>query len=434
LPFGLPLSLAEGVGFEPTGLSPNGFQDRHLKPLGHPSGVVHHKDYFALVLAEGSSKQALPLRYTCSAMAVARAALGLWGAGWRIRARLDALNLFQKVVIGNSLIMASGAIVGTWVTKTLVEQSNFTVATALVVLGISLSLAVNFAIMRAAFRPLNTIQSTVEEVSQGNSHARVPELDVGDAEIVTLGQTINMMLNRLEQDTRTIERHSRQIQVMSAQILHAQEEERRRIARELHDETSQALNALLLSIEMAQQSLPERDREARQRLENSKQQTAQTLDAIHMLAFDLRPTMLDDLGLVPSVRWYAKRQSETYGVQIMVEADGLDDRLPDQTEVALFRVVQEALTNVAKHASASLARVQLERYEAGVRLTVQDNGRGFDMEQTHGDRLGLFGIQERVSLLGGTLDVDSRPGRGTRLTVEVPASYPASMHSMGAPG
>jgi two-component system, NarL family, sensor histidine kinase UhpB len=367
------------------------------------------------------SCQAQAVRYTCSAMAVARAALGLWGAGWRIRARLDALNLFQKVVIGNSLIMASGAIVGTWVTKTLVEQSNFTVATMLVVLGISLSLIVNFAIMRAAFRPLNTIQSTVEEVSRGNAQARVPDLELGDPEIVTLGQTINMMLERLGQDTRTIEHHSRQIQVMSAQVLHAQEEERRRIARELHDETSQALNALLLSIEMAQESLPEHDVEARQRIEASKQLTAQTLDAIHKLAFDLRPTMLDDLGLVPSVRWYAKRQSETYGFQIMVETHGVDGRLPDQTEVALFRVVQEALTNVAKHASASLARVCLERLAEGVRLTVQDNGNGFEPEQAPGDRLGLFGIQERVSLLGGTLELDSKRGRGTRLTVEVPA-------------
>src|SRR5439155_18128359 len=188
-------------------------------------------------------------------MAVARAAMGLWSAGWRVRARLDAFTLFQKVVIGNSLILATGAIVGTWVTKTLVEQSNFTVATLLVVLGISLSLITNFAIMRAAFRPLDKIQDTVEEVSRGNSHARVPELETGDPEIARLGETINMMLNRLEQDTRTIERHSRRIQVMSAQVLHAQEEERRRIARELHDETSQALNALLLSIDMAEEAL-----------------------------------------------------------------------------------------------------------------------------------------------------------------------------------
>src|SRR5579862_5355579 len=201
---------------------------------------------------------------------------------------------------------------------------------------------------------------------------------------------------------------------MTAQILHAQEEERRRIARELHDETSQALNTLLLSIEMAQESLRTATvpgDSVQTRLEATKQLTAQTLDAIHNLAFDLRPTMLDDLGLVPSLRWYAKRQSETFGVQIMVEADGLDDRLPGQTEVALFRVVQEALTNVAKHANASLARVRLERRDSAVRLIVQDNGAGFDVEQGHGDRLGLFGIQERVSLLGGSLDVDSRRGR-----------------------
>jgi two-component system sensor histidine kinase UhpB len=349
--------------------------------------------------------------------------MGLWNAGWRIRARLDALNLFQKVVIGNSLILATGAIVGTWVTKTLVEQSNFTVGTLLVVLGISISLITNFFIVRAAFRPLDSIQDTVEEVSRGNSFARVRDLKTGDPEIARLGETINMMLNRLEQDTRTIERHRRQIQEMSAQVLRAQEEERRRIARELHDETSQALNALLLSIEMAEQSLCE-DRFEGQcagRLQASKQLTEQTLDAIHKLAFDLRPTMLDDLGLVPSVRWYAKRQSETYGMQILVEAEGLEERLPDQTEIALFRVVQEALTNVAKHANASMARVRLRRRNGNIELRVQDNGKGFEPGEVPNDRLGLFGIQERVALLGGCFDLESRRGRGTTLTVRVPA-------------
>jgi two-component system, NarL family, sensor histidine kinase UhpB len=357
-------------------------------------------------------------------MSVARAAIGLWSAGWRVRARLDALNLFQKVVIGNSMIMATGAIVGTWVTKTLVEQSNFTVATLLVVLGISVSLATNFAIMRAAFRPLDKIQDTVDEVSRGNSYARVRGLTTGDPEIARLGETINMMLNRLEQDTRTIERHSQQIQVMSAQVLRAQEEERRRIARELHDETSQALNALLLSIEMAEEALRSTGTpgESLDKLTASKLLTTQTLDAVHNLAFDLRPTMLDDLGLVPSVRWFAKRQSETYGIQILVEVDGLDDRLPDQTEVALFRVVQEALTNVAKHANASLARVTLQRSNDGIELTVQDNGGGFEPDKVHSDRLGLFGIQERVTLLGGRLAVDSSRGRGTRLAISVPCA------------
>jgi two-component system sensor histidine kinase UhpB len=354
--------------------------------------------------------------------------MGLWSAGWRVRTRLDALTLFQKVVIGNSLIMATGAIVGTWVTKTLVEQSNFTVATLLVVLGISVSIVTNFAIMRAAFRPLDTIQHTVDEVSRGNSYARVRELRTGDPEIARLGETIDMMLNRLEQDTRTIERHSQQIQVMSAQVLRAQEEERRRIARELHDETSQALNALLLSIEMAEEGLRSAGsvEESLKRLDASKQLTAQTLDAVHNLAFDLRPTMLDDLGLVPSVRWFAKRQSETYGIEITVEIDGLEDRLPDQTEVALFRVVQEALTNVAKHAAAATARVRLRRTPEGIELLVEDSGSGFDPDQVSGDRLGLFGIQERVTLLGGNLRIDSGRGRGTRLGVQVPCAEAAA--------
>ncbi len=348
--------------------------------------------------------------------------MGLWSAGWRLRTRLDALNLFQKVVIGNSLIMASGAIVGTWVTKTLVEQSNFTVATLLVVLGIGISMVTNVAIVRAAFKPLDTIQSTVEQVSLGSTRARVPGLETGDPEIARLGQTINMMLDRLEQDTRTIERHSRQIQVMSAQVLGAQEEERRRIARELHDETSQALNALLLSIEMVEAALRPAvlPAEARTRLSSSKQLTIQTLDGIHNLAFDLRPTILDDLGLLPSVHWYAKRQSETYGLQIRVDADELPERLPAQREVALFRIVQEALTNVCKHSGASLAKVRFRLKPDAITLVVKDNGAGFDPDQVQTDRLGLFGIQERVTLLGGELLIETAPGQGTKLKVTVP--------------
>ena len=277
----------------------------------------------------------------------------------------------------------------------------------LVVLGISISMLVNYAIMRAAFKPLTAIQRTVDEVSSGNAQARVPEIERSDPEIYRLASTMNMMLNRLQQNSKTIERHSQQIQVMSGQVLRAQEEERRRIARELHDETSQALNALLLAIDMAVDTVAEGDEQARQRLEASKELEIRTLDDIHNLAFDLRPTILDDLGLVPSVRSYAKRQSETYGLDITVETDDLEERrLPSLMEVALFRVVQEGLANVAKHASASCAHVELILQGEQVRLTVADDGVGFDPSQVSSERLGLFGIQERASLLGGSYIIE----------------------------
>src|SRR5207237_9700063 len=123
----------------------------------------------------------------------------------------------------------------------------------------------------------------------------------------------------------------------------------------------------------------------------------------------------------PSVRGYAKRQSDTYGFDISVDVNGLEERLPSQTEVALFRIVQEALTNVAKHAGASRARVKLRQKDGSVQLTVADDGHGFDPEHVNGDRLGLFGMQERVSLIGGQFELDAKPGRGTRLAVTVPA-------------
>ena len=161
-------------------------------------------------------------------MATARASSGPWANGWRLRNRLDSLTLFWKVVIGNSLIMFGGAVIGTFVTKTMVEQSNFTLATLFVVIGVSFSMLVNFVIMRAAFKPLTAIQKTVDEVSSGNTRARVPEMERSDPDIDRLAGTMNMMLNRLEQDARTIDLHSQQIQVMSGQVLGAQEEERRR--------------------------------------------------------------------------------------------------------------------------------------------------------------------------------------------------------------
>ncbi|MDE3077024.1 MAG: ATP-binding protein, partial [Chloroflexota bacterium] len=127
--------------------------------------------------------------------------------------------------------------------------------------------------------------------------------------------------------------------------------------------------------------------------------------------------------LAPSVRWLAKRQMETYGLQILTAVDGLEDiRLAPHMELALFRVAQEALTNVAKHANASLVRIELSLHGQQVRLAVEDNGVGFDPAQVPDERLGLFGMEERIALLGGKLRIDSRPGHGTRLIVTAEAA------------
>ncbi len=208
-------------------------------------------------------------------------------------------------------------------------------------------------------------------------------------------------------------------------VISAQEEERRRIARELHDEASQALTALIISLESAEETLPSALKEMKERLSTIKGLTLQTLEEIRKIIVDLRPTLLDDLGLVPALRWYTKNHSDRSGIDLSFVANGFEERLPAQTETALFRVVQEAITNITKHSRASHGNIRLDLRNSHVYVIVEDDGDGFDaskifVSHDKGRGLGLLGMQERVSLLGGTLVLQTQPGKGTRIAVDVP--------------
>ncbi len=208
-------------------------------------------------------------------------------------------------------------------------------------------------------------------------------------------------------------------------LISAQEEERRRIARELHDQYAQALTVLAMSIEATERALPESQTPLRAQLESVKALTANTLDQTYDLIFDLRPTILDDLGLMPAVRWYAENRLQPLGVAVHLEVEGLQQRLPPEVETACYRVIQEALLNVAKHARAQQVYIRLRVEEGQLRGEIEDDGQGFDMEAVRhssvkGRGMGLMGMQERVELLGGTLAIDSWPGQGTRVRIAVP--------------
>lgn len=211
-------------------------------------------------------------------------------------------------------------------------------------------------------------------------------------------------------------------------MIDAQEEERKRIARELHDETSQAVAAVMMHVEAAEAMLsatPLRTEEVRARLTETRALAAETMDVVHRMAFDLRPTLLDDLGLIPAIRAYAKLHVEQAGLAVNCEAAGFHRRLSPDLEVILFRVIQEALTNVVKYARARTVDLVLTWHGGTVTAVVQDDGRGFDVEQvlTAGNQaqhLGITGMHERVTLAGGTFAVQSRLGEGTRIIVELP--------------
>jgi PAS domain S-box-containing protein len=213
---------------------------------------------------------------------------------------------------------------------------------------------------------------------------------------------------------------------LTRRLVDSQEQERKRIAQELHDELGQALTAIALDLAGIEQALPPKTKaEIRARLADARSLADEVDERISELALDLRPSLLDDLGLLPTLKWYVERYSQRLNVHVELTAAGLDDRLPAEVEVTLYRVVQEALTNIARHARARNVQLSLERAAANVTAVIQDDGRGFEVSQTEGagrtsDGVGLLGIKDRVSTLGGRAEIQSGPGRGTRIRIEIP--------------
>ena len=209
------------------------------------------------------------------------------------------------------------------------------------------------------------------------------------------------------------------------QITRAQEEERKRISRELHDDTAQALFAISRQMDnfiRDNLTLPEQKRKI---LQDIRQRIGVTLQGIRRFSQDLRPSIIDDLGLMPAVKWLVKQKSEESGIDILLKITGKEQRLLPEMELILFRIIQEGLNNISKHASASEAEVQVGFEDSRVDVSIVDNGQGFELPQSVGDlspsgKLGLVGMQERVSLINGSLIIKSEPGKGTEVKVSVP--------------
>jgi signal transduction histidine kinase len=197
----------------------------------------------------------------------------------------------------------------------------------------------------------------------------------------------------------------------------AQEAERRRLARELHDETGQALTSILLGLGSLEDSLE--DDEARAAVKNVRELVVRTLQSVRQLAVELRPKVLDDFGLVPALERLTETLVEQSGLDIEF-LSRIDGRLPEELETAVYRIVQEALTNVVKHADARHVSILLTRKDRIVTALIEDDGRGFDPAATRDGGFGLEGMRERVALLDGTLRVESRKNAGTTLKIEVP--------------
>jgi signal transduction histidine kinase len=202
-------------------------------------------------------------------------------------------------------------------------------------------------------------------------------------------------------------------------VIDAQEVERRRLARELHDETGQALTSILLGLTAIRAAPTEA--EAAEAESNLRELVVDALQDVRSLAVELRPAALDDFGLVPALERLASTFKERSGILASIDSGLGDERLPPETETVIFRLVQEALTNIVKHAEAHRVSIVLTRRGDGVSAMIEDDGRGFKVEDVREDALGLVGMKERLALLGGTFSIESAPGAGTALVAFVPA-------------
>lgn len=206
------------------------------------------------------------------------------------------------------------------------------------------------------------------------------------------------------------------LQELSARLLRAQENERRSLARELHDEVGQSLSAILMEAEGAE--CAEGPAQAREHLGSIRRLAEKTIAEVRDLALLLRPSMLDDLGLVPALNWHAREVTKRTGLNVLIRTEGADGDLPEEHKTCIYRLVQEAINNSAQHANARTVEVVVRREPELVLFTVQDDGAGFDTRYVRG--LGLLGMEERVRRLGGRLTIDSQPGRGTLVAAELP--------------
>jgi signal transduction histidine kinase len=235
--------------------------------------------------------------------------------------------------------------------------------------------------------------------------------------ILTVARTLRLereLERRLDENARA----RADLQELSARLLRAQENERRSLARELHDEVGQSLSAILMEAESA--VCADEAREKHDHLQSIRTLAERTVNEVRDLALLLRPSMLDDFGLVPALNWHARETAKRTGLKITVSADEDTDNLPEEHKTCVYRLVQEALNNSARHGNARSVEVAVKREDRRVLFSVRDDGAGFDPHLVRG--MGLLGMEERVRRLGGILHINSELGRGTLVSAELPVA------------
>ncbi len=234
---------------------------------------------------------------------------------------------------------------------------------------------------------------------------------------------ISVVLNYLDADLRKVGEMVKDAQAkqdFGLQIIEAQEEERGRVSREIHDGPAQMLANVLLRSELIEKIYMQKGvEEARSELKDLRIMVKDALTEVRRIIYDLRPMALDDLGLIPTLEKYLRNLSESTGINIQLRSFGNERRLPSKMEVAIYRLIQESVQNACKHAQADEIQVKVE-FQQNISILVRDNGIGFDPDERKEQSFGLIGMKERVDLLEGTLKIDTNPGKGTLIFIQIP--------------
>ena len=323
----------------------------------------------------------------------------------RPRMRRDD-SLIGQVVAANVVLVAltiGGAVLAAGIDD--IEEQRWQML--VLALALILVFVVNLWMLQRRFRPLESLIDRIERIDP--AEPATFELDTGEpvTEIDTLARAFKSLLDGIEEQRRA----------SGKLVMRAQEGERRRLARDLHDEVNQALTAILLRLEALDQDVPEHNPDE---VAEIKRIVNQAMEELLNLARQLRPSALDDHGLEAAIDTQLKRFAARTGVEAQFRTNGDPSSLGEDAQTAVYRTAQEALNNIGRHAGATAVEMELSVNGHGAELRVRDDGAGFDPSDAKGGGLGLKGMAERARLVGGELDVRSAPGGGTTVTLRIP--------------
>ena len=326
---------------------------------------------------------------------------------------LLGVPLFVKLLGANGVVILS-ALAALWLTGWTDDGGN----SGVVILCVALAAGtvINILLVRLALRPLGALEATAERVWRGDLEARVPASPLADVNIARIGLVTNRLLDRLSDDRERMRQ-------LASKVISAQDEERARVARELHDSAAQTLAALNLQLSAAARD--SRDPDLAERLNLVRKHAGDVLEEIRAISRDMHPRVLDDLGLPAALAHLGRQMGDRTDMVVEVESDAVDADLRPAVAATLYRVAQEAIGNAIRHSNGRSVDVRLETRPGGLRLVVEDDGTGFDVARAELERpgMGLFSMRERVALVDGTLQIDAVRGRGTRVTATVPVNH-----------